>query len=86
MQDLQTILIVVVIALTVLLIIVGVQVVMIILDMRRALRRLNSLLDDAILGGGLIRPDKLTGIMEMFRKKKKMTPHGTGKDDFITEN
>jgi hypothetical protein len=58
------------------LIIVGVQVLMIIIDLRYALKRLNSLLDDSILGGGLIRPDKLTGILEMFRKKKGMTTHG----------
>ncbi len=76
MTGLQTILIVVVVSLTVLLIVVGVQVLFIILDLRRALRRLNSLMDDAILGGGLIRPDKITGIFEMFRKKKEYTSHG----------
>lgn len=76
MTGLQTILVVVVISLTVLLVVVGVQVVFIILDLRRALRRLNSLMDDAILGGGLIRPDKLTTIFEMFRKKKEVASHG----------
>lgn len=76
MTGLQTLLIVVVVSLTVLLIVVGVQVLFIILDLRRALKRLNSLMDDAILGGGLIRPDKLTSIFEMFRKKKEVTTHG----------
>jgi len=86
MQNIQTLLVIVVIALTVLLIIVGVQVVMIILDMRRALKRLNSILDDAILGGGLISPGRLTGIVEMFRKKKhkKMKSHGAS-DEFNHE-
>ena len=69
--------VVVVIALTTLLVIVGIQVILIILDLRRALRRLNSILDDAILGGGLISPGKLTGIVEMFRRKKTMKTHGS---------
>jgi len=65
MEGVQTLLIIVVIALTVLLIVVGMQVVGILLDTRRALRRLNSILDDAIIGGGLISPGKLTGIVEI---------------------
>jgi hypothetical protein len=77
MDSIQTLLFIVVIALTVLLIIVGVQVVLIILDIRRALKRLNSILDDAILGGGLISPGKLTGILELFKKRKGMKTHGT---------
>ena len=76
MTSLQTILVVVVVSLTVLLVVVGVQVLFIILDLRYALRRLNSLMDDAILGGGLIRPDKLTSIFEMFRRKKNIETHG----------
>jgi hypothetical protein len=79
MDNVQTILIVVVIALTVLLLVVGVQVMMIIMDLRRALKRLNSLLDDSILGGGLIQPGKLTGILELV-KKKGMKSHGSGED------
>jgi hypothetical protein len=78
MESLQTVLTVVVVALTVLLIVVGVQVVMIINDLRRALRRLNSILDDAILGGGLISPGKLTKVVEMFKRKKKMEDRGDG--------
>jgi hypothetical protein len=76
MNTIETLLIVVVIALTALLVVVGVQVVLIIMDLRRALKRLNSLLDDSILGGGLIRPDKLTGVFEMFRRKKHVETHG----------
>lgn len=72
----QTILIIVIVVLSALLVFVGIQVALIILDLRRALKRLNSILDDAILGGGLIRPDKLTGIMEFFRKNRKMGSHG----------
>ena len=71
MDGIQTLLAVVIVALTVLLIIVGVQVIMIFIDLRRALRRLNSILEDSILGGGLIRPEKLTGILELIRKRKK---------------
>ncbi len=71
MDGIQTLLAVVIVALTVLLIIVGVQVIFIFIDLRRALRRLNSILEDSILGGGLLRPEKLTGILEMFRKRKK---------------
>ena len=69
MDNIQTLLIIVVASLTFLLIIVGVQVMLIIIDLRRAIKRLNSILEDAVLGGGLIRPDKLTSVMEIFRKK-----------------
>ncbi|OGM75595.1 hypothetical protein A2382_05020 [Candidatus Woesebacteria bacterium RIFOXYB1_FULL_38_16] len=85
MEGVQTLLIIVVIALTVLLIVVGMQVVGILLDTRRALRRLNSILDDAIIGGGLISPGKLTGIVEMFRRKKKMQTHGSSHDEPLKE-
>ena len=71
MDGIQTLLAVVIVALTVLLIIVGVQVIMIFIDLRRALKRLNSILEDSILGGGLLRPEKLTGILELIRKRKK---------------
>lgn len=72
MDGVQKLLVFVVIALTSLLVVVGVQVVLIIVDLRRAIKRLNSILEDAILGGGLIRPEKLTGVLEMFRKNKKL--------------
>ena len=75
MDSVQRLLVIVVIALTVLLVIVGIQVVFIILDLRKSIKRLNSILEDAILGGGLIRPEKLTGIAEMF-KNKSMQTHG----------
>lgn len=72
MDGVQRLLIIVIIVLTSLLFIVGIQVVLVILDLRKALKRLNSILEDAILGGGLIRPDKLTGILELFGKNKKL--------------
>ena len=71
----QTVLIIVIVVLSLLLLFVGVQVIMIILDLRRAVKKLNAILEDAIMGGGLIKPHKLTGIVEMF-KKGKMQPHG----------
>lgn len=80
MENAQTLLVVVVVALTVLLVIVGVQVFLIMLDLRKSVKRLNSILEDAILGGGLIRPDKLTGVLEMFRKSKKMKTHGNNEN------
>jgi hypothetical protein len=76
MDSVQRLLVVVVIALTVLLVIVGIQVVFIILDLRKSIKRLNSILEDAMLGGGLIRPNKLSGIAEMFKGDKSMTTHG----------
>jgi len=76
MDSVQKLLVVVVISLTVLLVLVGVQVFFIILDLRKAIKRLNSILEDAILGGGLIRPDKLTGVLEILRKNKKLETHG----------
>ena len=77
MDSLQKILIVVVVSLTTLLLIVGFQVVLVIVDLRKAIKRLNSILEDSILGGGLLRPEKLTGVVEMFKKKKKTETHGT---------
>jgi hypothetical protein len=57
-------------------VIVGVQVMLIIIDLRKAIKRLNSILEDSILGGGLIRPERLTGIMEIMGKGKKVETHG----------
>ncbi len=76
MDGIQTLLIVVVATLTILLFVVGIQVFLIIVDLRKAVKRLNNILEDAILGGGLIKPDKLTGIIEMIKKNKDMTSHG----------
>jgi hypothetical protein len=76
MDNVQTLLVIVVISLTVLLVVVGFQVMLIIIDLRRAIKRLNSILEDAILGGGLIRPDKLTGVLELLHKNKKLETHG----------
>ena len=76
MDSVQRLLVIVVITLTVLLVIVGIQVIFIILDLRKSVKRLNSILEDSILGGGLIRPERLTGIAEMFKKDKSITTHG----------
>lgn len=76
MDGVQKLLIIVVISLTLLLVVVGFQVLMVIVDLRKAIKRLNSILEDAILGGGLIRPERLTGIVELFGKGKKMETHG----------
>jgi len=78
MDSVQKLLVVVVISLTTLLLVVGVQVFLIILDLRKAIKRLNSILEDAILGGGLIRPDKLTSVLEILRKNKKLETRGQG--------
>ena len=78
MDSVQTLLVIVIICLTTLLLVVGVQVLLIILDLRKAIKRLNSILEDAILGGGLIRPEKLTGIIEILRRTKKLETHGEG--------
>lgn len=72
MDGIQKLLAVVIISLTMLLVVVGIQVVLIFSDLRQAIKRLNSILEDSILGGGLIRPEKLTGVLEMFRKRKKV--------------
>lgn len=76
MDSVQRLLVIVVISLTALLVLVGIQVVFIILDLRKSVKRLNSILEDSILGGGLIRPDKLTGIAEMFKRDKTIQTHG----------
>lgn len=76
MDNVQILLVIVVISLTFLLVIVGVQVMLVIIDLRRAIKRLNSILEDAILGGGLIRPEKLTSVLEILHKNKKLETHG----------
>lgn len=76
MEPVQRLLIIVVVSLTILLVVVGVQVILIIVDLRRAIKRLNSILEDSILGGGLIRPEKLTGVLEILRKNKKLESRG----------
>ncbi len=78
MESTEIILIVVIIALTSLLIIVGIQVILVIRDMRRSLKKINTILDDSVWGGGLLRPDKLSGLVEMTKKNKKIetSEHG----------
>ena len=76
MDYISTLLVVVVVLLTVLLVIVGVQVLYVIFDLKKAIKRLNAILEDSILGGGLIRPEKLTGLIEMMKRSKKMESHG----------
>jgi hypothetical protein len=78
MDGIQKLLIVVVVTLTILLLVIGFQVLLIIIDLRRAIKRLNNILGDSILGGGLIRPDKLTGILEVFRRKKTIETREQG--------
>ncbi len=76
MNGIQTLLTIVVVSLAILLIVVGIQVSLVIIDLRRAVKRLNNILEDAILGGGLLRPDKLSGVLEFFRKKRDTGSHG----------
>lgn len=76
METAQKVLTFVAISLTVLFIIVGFQVFLVISDLRKAIKRLNSILEDAILGGGLIKPEKLTGIIEMIKKNRRMESRG----------
>ena len=78
MDTVQILLVIVVSSLTILLFVVGIQIVLVIIDLRKSVKRLNSLLEDAVLGGGLIKPDKITGITEMLRKDKKMQKRGQG--------
>ncbi len=76
MDPVQRLLVIVVVSLTLLLVVVGVQVMLIIIDLRKAIKRLNSILEDAILGGGLIRPEKLTSVLEILKKNKTLQSHG----------
>ncbi|MEK7188237.1 MAG: hypothetical protein AAB685_00100 [Patescibacteria group bacterium] len=78
MDGIKTLLVIVVVSLTTLLLIVGIQVFLVILDLRKSIKRLNNILEDAILGGGLIRPEKLTGVIEIFRKKKDLDTRSEG--------
>ena len=77
MEPTQTLLVAVVIVLTILLFVVGIQVILVMIDLRKAIKRLNSILEDSILGGGLISPEKLTGVVEMMKKNKKLEERGS---------
>lgn len=71
MDGIQTLLVAVVLVLTILLVLVGVQVLLILFDLRRGVKKINTILDDSLLGGGLIRTEKLAGILELFKRGKK---------------
>jgi hypothetical protein len=71
MDGIQTLLVAVVLVLTTLLVLVGIQVLLILFDLRRGVKKINTILDDSLLGGGLIRTEKLAGILELFKKGKK---------------
>jgi hypothetical protein len=62
------------------LIVVGAQVFLVIVDLRKSIKRLNSILEDAILGGGLIRPDKITSVLELLKKNKNLETHGVSQE------
>lgn len=67
MESTQTLLTIIVIALTLLLCVVGVQVVLVILDIRKALKRLNMLLASYLTGSD---PIKLRELIHILRRKK----------------
>lgn len=77
MDVVRTLLVVVIVALTLMLVVVGFQVVLVMLDLRKSLKKLNVLLEDSMLGGGLIRTEKISGIMELFKKDKKLEGKGS---------
>ena len=83
MDGIQTLLVVVIVILTLLLLVVGIQVILIIVEIRKVLKRLNSLLEDSIWGGGLLRPEKLTGVLEFFRKKRQSGMEKRGRKNLI---
>lgn len=72
MDGVQKLLVVVVVTLTILLLVVGVQVILTIIDLRRAIKRLNNILEDVVMGGGLIRPEKMKDAFGLFKKKKDL--------------
>lgn len=73
-----TILVIVIASLTILLVVVGIQVILMISDARKSLKKLNAILEDSVWGGGLLRPEKLSGVLEFFGRNKNMKKHGDG--------
>lgn len=80
MDIVQIVLVIVVITFTVMIVIIGTQVVLILKDIRKAVKRYNSILEDTVLGGGLIKPGKLFGFMELTKKGKKLKDRGSRDD------
>jgi len=83
MEPVQIVLTVVVVTFTVLIGVIGFQDLLILRDLRKSVKRLNSILEDSVLGGGLIKPGKLFGFMELTKKGKKLKDLGEFLD--ITE-
>ena len=81
MDGLQILLSVIVVLLTTLLVVVGVQAFLVIYDLRRTVKKLNRILEDSVFGGGLLRPEKLSGILELLKKTKKLETRGTKQMD-----
>lgn len=67
----ETVLVVVVVILTALLVVFGYHVTLVVFDVRRALKKINEILDDTILGGGMVKTEKLRSLIEIFKKTKK---------------
>lgn len=72
MDSIQTFLIIIIVVLTLLMFVVGIQVFLMIADMRSVLKKINIILEDALVGGGLINSSKLMGIFSLFRNNKKI--------------
>jgi len=84
-EGVQIVLVIVVITFTVLIVIIGIQVLLILTDLRKAIKRYNSILEDSVLGGGLIKPGKLFGFLELTKKDKKLKDRGSRDDMEITK-
>ncbi|MBI1864061.1 hypothetical protein HYS03_02530 [Candidatus Woesebacteria bacterium] len=66
----QFILIFVIVALSVLLLVIGWQIVVLILDIKKTIKKLNHVLDEALTGKEIWQSGRLKAIFEILKTKK----------------
>ncbi|MCS7092341.1 MAG: hypothetical protein NZM26_03255 [Patescibacteria group bacterium] len=75
MDSVQLFLVVVIVTLTALIVIVGLQVFLMILEVRSILKKIDIMLSDLLVGGGLINSEKLMNVFSLLKNKKDANQH-----------
>ncbi|MCX7928653.1 MAG: hypothetical protein N2558_03125 [Patescibacteria group bacterium] len=75
MDNVQLFLVIVIVTLTILVMIVGLQVFLMILEVRSILKKIDIMLSDLLVGGGLINSEKLMNVFSLLKNKKDKNLH-----------
>ncbi len=68
--SMQFILIFVIVSLSVLLLVIGWQIVVLIFDIKKTIKKLNQVLDEALTGKKILESGRLKAIFEILKTKK----------------